>query len=542
MRLLFCLTHAGLFRNFESTLQLLAERGHEIHVSLDSDRYPSDALQGLLDEHSAVTAGLTPPVAADRWIDFARQARAARDYLRYLDPRYAEAKKLRARAARHAPSWLRPLLAVARDRRPLDRRLRGIERNRPLHAPTAAFLRKQCPDIVAVSSLFGSLVQHEVLRTARALEIPSCLPVASWDNLTNKGVIHAVPDRVLVWNEAQLREAVELHGVPNERVTVTGAQSFDEWFAREPTTSYAEFTERLGLRADRPYVLYLGSSSFIAPEEAAFARRWLAALRRHEDPVLREAGVLFRPHPQNARQWDALEGAEQVAVHPPSRLAPQATGRADWSREDFYDSMHHAALTVGINTTAMIDSAVLGKAVFTVLAPEFRETQGGTLHFEHLRRAGGGLLYVAEELPEHLEQLARALPRAVEPDERARRFVSTFVRPRGLDRPATPFVADALEETAGAPVRSSHPSARGRGLALGATATLAAAAERAERRLRVEARRRRKRRAKRARARRRAVADLHAALRVGWRSPPDARALRPSADGHGAGRALHVRA
>ena len=501
MRLLFCLTHAGLFRHFESTLQMLAERGHEVHVSFDSDRYPSEAFERLLAQHATLTAGPTPPVEADRWIDFGRQVRASSDYLRYLDARYAEATKLRARAARQTPPWLQPLLAVARDPRRLDRRLRTMERERPLHAPTAAFLCEQRPDVVAVSSLFGSVVQHEILRTARALGIPSCLPVASWDNLTNKGLIHAVPDRVLVWNEAQLREAAELHGVPVERVTVTGAQSFDEWFARKPTRSYAEFAERLGLRADRPYMLYLGSSSFIAPEEAAFARRWLAALRRHEDPVLREVGVLFRPHPQNARQWEALEGAEQVTVHPPSRLAPQATGRADWSREDFYDSMHHAALAVGINTTAMIDSAVLGKAVFTVLAPEFRETQGGTLHFEHLRSASGGLLYVAEELPEHLEQLARGLAQPPGHDERARRFVSTFVRPRGLDRPATPFVADALEEAARAPVGDPHPSSVRRGLALEAAATLAVAAEHAGRRARVEARRRRKRRAKRARAR-----------------------------------------
>jgi len=502
VRLLFCLTHAGLFRNFESTLRLLAERDHDLHVSLDSDRYPSEAFARLLADHPNLTVGLTPRVVADRWTALGTQVRAASDYLRYLDDRYLEATKLRARAARQAPPWLRPALALLGDPRALDRRLRAVERDRPLHADTTAFLRERRPDLVVVSSLFGSIVQHEVLRAARALEAPSCLPVASWDNLTNKGLIHAVPDRVLVWNEAQRREAVELHGVPAGRITVTGAQSFDEWFAREPSTSYQEFTKRLGLRPDRPCLLYLGSSSFIAPEEAGFARRWLDALRRHEDPSLREAGVLFRPHPQNARQWDALEGTEQVAVYPPSSLAPQATGSADWSREDFYDSMHHAAVAVGINTTAMIDSAVLGKAVFTVLAPEFRETQGGTLHFEHLRSSGGGLLNVADELSQHLEHLRRGLARASEPDERARRFVSTFVRPQGLDRPATPFVVDALEEAA-AQVVTAAPRVPGRrGLALGAAATLAAATEGATRRAREEARRRRKRRAKRVRARR----------------------------------------
>ena len=57
------------------------------------------------------------------------------------------------------------------------------------------------------------------------------LGVGSWDHLTTKGLIHEVPDRVLVWNEAQKQEAIALHGVPAERVLVTGAQAYDHWFA-----------------------------------------------------------------------------------------------------------------------------------------------------------------------------------------------------------------------------------------------------------------------------------------------------------------------
>ena len=34
------------------------------------------------------------------------------------------------------------------------------------------------------------------------------LPVLSWDNLTNKGLIRVQPDQVFVWNEAQKAEAV----------------------------------------------------------------------------------------------------------------------------------------------------------------------------------------------------------------------------------------------------------------------------------------------------------------------------------------------
>ena len=44
------------------------------------------------------------------------------------------------------------------------------------------------------------------------------------DHLTTKGLIHEVPDRVLVWNEAEER-AIALHSVAESQVLVTGAQA-----------------------------------------------------------------------------------------------------------------------------------------------------------------------------------------------------------------------------------------------------------------------------------------------------------------------------
>jgi hypothetical protein len=510
VRVLFLLTHAGLFRNFESTLALLAERGHDVHVSFDSERYPSDAFERLLAAHPNLTRGLTPAVADDRWASLGRGVRAASDYLRYTDARYAQAPKLRARARRQVPVWLRWAVRDGVDANRLDRRLRAVERRLPLSAAMLAFLAERRPDLVCTSSLFGSAPQLEALRAARALGISTCLPVASWDNLTNKGLIREVPGTVLVWNGAQRREATELHGVPDERVVVTGAQSFDEWFARRRSSTAAEFRERLGLRPDRPYILYLGSSSFIAPEEAPFAAEWLARLRAAPDARLRDAGVLLRPHPQNARQWDRpdLLADPQVAIHPPPATAPQQTGRADWSREDFYDSMHHAAAVVGVNTTAMIESAVLGRGVYTLLVPRFRDTQEGTLHFAHLRSFAGGLLHLSEDFDEHLAQLSAALDRAGEPDERSRRFVEAFVRPHGLDRPATPLLVDALEAAARRAPAPAPDRARPTP-ALAALAALARAAETAARLRGKPGRRRKRLLAALRRARRAGVSCLH---------------------------------
>ena len=113
----------------------------------------------------------------------------------------------------------------------------------------------------------------------RALGIPSALCVGSWDHLSSKALLRQWPDRVFVWNETQAREAQTLHGVPRDRVVVTGAQCFDQWFDRRPTLDREAFCRKVGLDPARPYVLYVCSALFEgSPNEAEFARRWAAAI------------------------------------------------------------------------------------------------------------------------------------------------------------------------------------------------------------------------------------------------------------------------
>ena len=71
--------------------------------------------------------------------------------------------------------------------------------------------------------------------------MPCALMVASWDNLTCKGAIQVTPDLVTVWNAFQHREAEAMHGVPRERIVVTGAQLYDQWFAMRPAYGWARY-------------------------------------------------------------------------------------------------------------------------------------------------------------------------------------------------------------------------------------------------------------------------------------------------------------
>ena len=207
---------------------------------------------------------------------------------------------------------------------------------------------------------------------------------------------------MLVWNERQRVEAEELHGIPADRVVATGAQQFDEWFERRPSGTREEFLARVGLDPAERYVLYLCSSPDItrpAKGERAFVESWIEAVRGSADELLRQIGILVRPHPNPAatNQWRRADLARfgNAVVWPSGGARPVG----EEASAGFFDSLFHSDAVVGINTTSMIEAAIVGKSVLTIRAPQF--AQESTLHFHHLLAENGGFLHVAESLEEH---------------------------------------------------------------------------------------------------------------------------------------------
>jgi hypothetical protein len=434
-------------------LRALDAHGHRIQIATKEVKTSETHAfaQRLVDECQGASFTKLPYMANGGWSDVATAVRAGLDYLRYLAPRYRDAPKLRARAEREVPPGLRrPIRAahlVGGRAGVVAARgiLRAVERCLPPPPRALEFLAAHDPDVLLIAPLvgFGS-AQADLLRAARRLGIRSAYPVPSWDNLTNKGLLRDSPDLVLVWNELQAAEAVELHGVPRGAVRVTGAPAYDHWFDWQPSRTRANFCRQVGLDPDQPFVLYAGSSAFVAPGEAAFFRRWLEAVRAHGG-TLRDVGVLVRPHPLAVEGWGGEDvGDDQVAIWPRAGRFPLGAG----TREDYFDSIYHSAAVVGINTSALIESAIVGRPVHTVLADEYRATQHGTLHFQYLVDPEFGHLRASQTLAEHAEQLERSLAEG-DRDALSARFVRRFVRPQGLETAATPLAVEAIEELGG---------------------------------------------------------------------------------------------
>jgi hypothetical protein len=443
--ILFIARHFTYFRNFDSVIEALARHGHRVHLAADRE----DGLggRGLVDalaaRHPGVTVGDTPIREWGRYRRVASALRLGLDYLRYSDARFADMPKIRRRAYDRTPLFIL-LLARLPGRRVLTWVLERIEEAVPSQLGVDEFITHRRPDLLLITPLIelGS-PQLDYLRAARRHGIRSALCVWSWDHLSSKALIRVRPDAVLVWNEVQRGEAAQFHGIPPGEVHVTGAQCFDRWFDRAASRGRAEFCRRAGLPDDRPFVLYVCSALFRgSPSEAEFVRRWVAAVRAAGDPALAGMNILVRPHPQRLDEWQGqppLDGAVLWGSNPIDE-----DGRAD-----YYDSLYHSAAVVGLNTSALVEAAIVDRPVFTVLAPEFHENQEGTFHFHHLMTVGDGFLHTARTLDEHAVQLA-ALAREEAPPRNGP-FVERFIRPRGRAVAATPVFVETVEALAAAP-------------------------------------------------------------------------------------------
>jgi hypothetical protein len=294
--------------------------------------------------------------------------------------------------------------------------------------------------------------QADFVKAARAVGVPVGLPVFSWDNLSNKGVMHVRPDRVFVWNEIQRREAVDLHGMDPLRVVVTGAPRFDAFYRMSPSVEREAFCRQVGLDPQRPLVAYLASSAAVSANETVFVERWLQAIREAPNPRVREAQVLIRPHPRHKDVWKAhprFQRAWDASAPPHDQGVALMLAKSVNADQSLFDLLHHAGATVALNTSAELEAGILGKPVYTVETPDVAPGQRGSLHYHYLLTARGGFVEAAADLREHVDQLARGLSGEFDLG-RQREFVTAFVRPRGADVPASPVLADEIEAFAAA--------------------------------------------------------------------------------------------
>jgi hypothetical protein len=441
MKILLTLHHAGAFRSYEGVVRSLCSRGHQVlvlHGRKDKPITMDTAMQSCLAELENCQADWLIP--RRQWLTLAnvRELINCTNYLRPQHPAPWQSRRWINKVIRpvRIPAKNRAILQMlAGDR--IQRHLRRIESAIPPVPEIVQWLREYKPDVVIASPFVNPLSEDlEYIKAAKVLNIPNIVSVLSWDNLTSKGTFHVIPDLTLVWNDILAHEAATLHDVPSEKIFLTGAPPFDFWFEMQPSMNYRAFCGQSGIEADKPFIVYLCSSPFIGKDETGFVSEFVKSLSQNERT--KDVNVLIRPHPTNASIWESFQG-------PTLTIWPKGGEYVDnpAAKQNYFDSISHSVGIVGINTSAMLEAAILDKPCITIMADEYQRSQTGVGHFQHLLNAN--FMEVAVSLSEATSVIGDILAGGDTKKEQRRKFVKEFIRPWGLDKPAADIMAMTIE-------------------------------------------------------------------------------------------------
>ena len=183
MRILLALKQRNYLTTFAGVVDELLRRGHAVRLAWPDDDLstPEELIAG-----GELAIESWKPKRADAWAPLASTVRRASDYLRYLEPVYRNADKLRARAfdkmlhslshgeRECSPGWSElGLELTSAERGRLKSITELMEDAMPSDPRVEARIAAHQPDVVLVSPLIdlGSS-QTDIVKSARRLGIP----------------------------------------------------------------------------------------------------------------------------------------------------------------------------------------------------------------------------------------------------------------------------------------------------------------------------------------------------------------------------------
>ncbi len=271
------------------------------------------------------------------------------------------------------------------------------------------------PDLVVTGTPGYNRDDIHLIRCAKRHKIPTATVMLSWDNLTSKGYMGAIPDQLLVWSDLMADEAVQYHGYPRDRITWVGAAQFDHYAKFQETFNRVAWRQANGIPDEAALLMYGTINPAIVPHEfnivkgiydqiqaGAFSRPVYLWIRLHPQ-------VVQGTWKQNLEEYEALAGPMVHVERPPVHES-----KLNWDLPK-EDAVHLASLlaasdvVITPNSTLSIDAACLDRPIVNVMhdGPGLDARELSTKRFTHythyakiLKTGGISVSQVPADIPE----------------------------------------------------------------------------------------------------------------------------------------------
>jgi UDP-N-acetylglucosamine:LPS N-acetylglucosamine transferase len=322
---------------------------------------------------------------------------------------------------------------------------RGMERwhfspRRYVPSPLLGRMRTSCGALVLSNVQPQNAVPFLV--AARRLSLPVAAHVASWDHTVGKGVIASFCDVYIVQNRAMEDDLARYHGIPRERVVVTGWPQTDVYHRRRGRSDFEAVLASNGLDLARPLVAVMGNTPTNAPYEGRLVERLVAWWEREAADRI---SLLFRPHPRD-KEW---RERFRPAIGTPG-VSVQEASYTDF--DVLATVLQHAACVVANAGTILLEALVNDRPAVCVLYDEgAAEGESWALKNvvgEHYRElVASDAFYRATRFEEVVSGIERSLRHPDELSAERQRVALEVVGE--IDGRAAERVADAIAKVVG---------------------------------------------------------------------------------------------
>lgn len=195
--------------------------------------------------------------------------------------------------------------------------------------------------------------------------------VKSWDNLTSKAFLRYFPDHMIVHTNIVKKEAIELYGYPEERITVTGLPQYDEYLKPTFTDDRETFFKKIGADPAKKLITYAPAGDWMTDYDKEILARILDWV---DEGQFGPTQVLLRLHPTYESKTEELAGRKGLIVERPGTHFGGPTKEAQLRTVEFdsKDIQHLAStmrwsdVTLNTGSTMTLEAAVFDAPVILI--------------------------------------------------------------------------------------------------------------------------------------------------------------------------------
>ncbi|MHB1330561.1 MAG: CDP-glycerol glycerophosphotransferase family protein [Minisyncoccota bacterium] len=191
--------------------------------------------------------------------------------------------------------------------------------------------------------------------------------IRSWDNCYSKGIMRAIPDKLITNNYNLKHEAHTMHQIPEEDIEVLGSAQHDI-FVKSRRTPKDEFYKSMGLDPDKSLIIFAPAGTILSNTDNQIVDILHKALIKGK--FVRQVQFLVRNHPSHPADLKLVSDFEGFSVEEPGKIFnksnPKDTEILLKDNEHLADELYYADVVVWVATTLPLDAVIFNKPLISI--------------------------------------------------------------------------------------------------------------------------------------------------------------------------------